>query len=94
MQSFIVKQLLKIISKIYFVETVLMAILSTEVSRGDKLPSVAELMAMPLFSIQEKVAGRTTIKISTSTKEAVRKNLCTKNRTDIFIVAMKLIRFL
>ena len=52
-------------------ETVLLSILSTTATKTS-MPTIQELLAMPLFSLNTTVAGPTKLKISTAAKEGLK----------------------
>ena len=56
---------------ISLLETVLLSILSTTATKTS-MPTIQELLAMPLFSLNTTVAGPTKLKISTAAKEGLK----------------------
>lgn len=62
------------------VKTVLLSILSTTATKTT-LPSIQELLAMPLFTLNTTVTGPTKLKLSTAAKEGLKKALAVTNDT-------------
>ena len=65
---------------ILYLETVLLSILSTTATKTT-LPSIQELLAMPLFTLNTTVTGPTKLKLSTAAKEGLKKALAVTNDT-------------